>query len=115
MYTHAPLNTGTVFILHSFTSLNFKRPGWHLNFTTRFMKNMSLFEQKKDKIMNESHFVENKTRTMQRVFKTQQNFLFPTYIKFLGVFSHLHAGRLEVKVHHLLSNVTKSSSSAPRK
>jgi hypothetical protein len=40
--------------------LTFILPGGYLNFSTWFTKN-ALFEQKKIKLRNEWHFVENKT------------------------------------------------------
>jgi hypothetical protein len=39
--------------------LTFKRPGWYVNFSAWFMINI-LFEQKKIKLWNKWHFVQNK-------------------------------------------------------
>jgi hypothetical protein len=51
-------------------TLTFNRTGWYLNFSTWFMKNV-LFEEKKEKLRNKQHFLENKTQTMQHVLQIQ--------------------------------------------
>jgi hypothetical protein len=53
-----------------FCTLNFYLQGGYLNFGAWFMKKL-LFEQKNIKILNEWHFVENKTKILQHVFQMQ--------------------------------------------
>jgi hypothetical protein len=40
--------------------------GWYLNFRAWFIKNV-LFEQKKVKLLNKQHFVENKVDILQHI------------------------------------------------
>jgi len=51
-------------------SFNFIQQSWYLNFSVRFMKNI-LFEQKKRKLWNKWHFVENETEIMDHDLKMQ--------------------------------------------
>jgi hypothetical protein len=59
-----------VCVCHSSSHLTFKQPGWYLNCSLWFMKNV-LFEQKKIKLWNKQHLVGNETEIMQHVLKMQ--------------------------------------------
>ena len=62
------------------TTLTSKWPGWYLNFSTWFTKNI-LFEQKKIEFWHKWHFMENKTEIVQHILTTQYISLLPKYIK----------------------------------
>jgi hypothetical protein len=56
---------------------------WKLYFSEWFMKNI-LFEQRRIKLWNKCHFIENKTEIKRHALKMQQIFLLPKHIKWIS-------------------------------
>ena len=60
--------------------LTFLLPGWYFSFHACLMKTWVLFGQKKTKLWNKQHFVENKTEIMPSILKMAVNIVVAEYI-----------------------------------
>jgi len=72
-FPKSPSYLSMTFSFHVFSdsySLTCKGPGWYLNCSTWFIKNINIIWTLKDKLWNKWHFMENETN-LQHFFKMQ--------------------------------------------